>query len=139
MLKTFSSICAVVLLACGGSSGNPADGSPDAASSSSGCDLVGTWNVSRGGSTATYEVHANGTTLLSLGTFGTKIGTWSLDGNRLSVTDTSATGAENSCPPSQVGVYDLAWAADCNSVTLTAVDDPCATRKQIVDGMTVTR
>jgi hypothetical protein len=128
-------IGALAMFACGGS--NNAAG-PDAAAA--GCDLVGTWTVP-GGGTATYAVKSDGTTLLTLGTQGTVTGTWSLSGSRLSLTDTAATGigAGQKCGAGVVGQYDLAFAASCNSVTMTLVSDACTMRASAVNGATMTR
>jgi hypothetical protein len=53
-------------------------------------------------------------------------GTWSEAGGVVTITETSADPPLLNCSPAgQQGTYTEAWSADCNTVTITVISDPC--------------
>lgn len=119
------------------------DGATDTGIDSSeagGCSFVGTWAGTYSCSTMngvgfSWAIHADGTAAGTITGGGTVNQTWSLNGDTLSITDTSA----SSCSSSTVGVYTVAFSASCNQVTLTEIDDLCTGRGDCVGGLVVAR
>jgi hypothetical protein len=141
-MKTSGSIAALILAAsvaaCGG--GSTSNGEPDAAPSGT-CSLVGTWNVT-GSSGTTWTGRADGTATLSLGGgAGTVTEGFAVMNGHVGFDDVSATGAGASqqCAKDVVGIYTMAFANGCNQVTFTLVDDACAMRAQVVNGLSMTK
>ncbi|MEI8258264.1 MAG: hypothetical protein WCJ30_21515 [Deltaproteobacteria bacterium] len=62
-------------------------------------------------------------------------GTWSVAGTRFTIRDNGTTAG---CPATQAGVYDMAFAPGCGTVTLTLVSDDCAQRSSALSGMVFT-
>jgi hypothetical protein len=131
-------IIAAALAACGG--GSSSNGGPDAAPSGS-CSLVGTWNVT-GSAGTTWTGRADGSATLSLGGgAGTVSEAYAVMNGHVGFNDIGATGAGTSqqCAKDVVGIYTMAFAASCNQVTFTLVDDACAMRAQVVNGLSMTK
>ena len=103
---------------------------PDAAS----CALAGDYDINPGGTPFVWRFANNGTWVFASDEGGlatsTNTGTWvELSLDRVTLTDNFI------CPPGQEGDYDVVWNADCSSMTLAVVDDPCAARSDSLNGL----
>lgn len=66
---------------------------------------------------------------------------WKVEGKELTFHGADATpkGGRYSCKPTEQGKYNLTFAADCSTVSLALVSDPCHGRATTMNGMTVKR
>jgi hypothetical protein len=109
-------------------------------SEAGGCSFVGTWTGTYSCSTMngvgfSWAINADGTAAGTISGAGTVDQTWSLTGDTLSITDTSA----GACSSATVGIYTIAFSASCNQATLTEIDDLCTGRGQCVGGLVIAR
>lgn len=109
------------------------------------CGPVGTW-VGQWGPAAKSEdgeLVFDATTYTAVldagGVAGRVMGTWTLSGADLAITDTSADGDVPPCPPTDVGAYTVTFSADCAGMGFTAVQDGCLARAMLLHGAAFVR
>lgn len=107
------------------------------------CSMIGTWQGTLpggplAGQVMTWSIVDSG---VSQGSFGVAQveSTVTVEGLQLSIFDHSSTPPQVACPEEQVGRYDLAFGDDCNTVTVTAVEDLCEGRHGSVHAVSLTR
>jgi hypothetical protein len=82
---------------------------------------------------------ASGGTLNATTPMGTRSASWEWTNDKVLVVSKSTATGPGACKNEDVGHYQGAFGADCNTITFTKVDDSCAGREHGLVGYTLTR
>jgi hypothetical protein len=92
--------------------------------------LVGKWSKAAG---SVWELRTDNTYTMSMGDGqATVSGRYTVEENRLTIVDQSATGLAEACGTDEKGVYT--FTVNANTLTLTKANDPCRGRDSFVSG-----
>lgn len=109
------------------------------------CSIVGDWNgvyppgpYPFSGSPIAFSFKADGTGQSNSSRANSPI-VWRMDGANLAMHGTTSGTTPYSCKREDEGKYSLTYTADCNTVKLGLVSDPCTGRGTTANGMSLAR